>query len=194
MEPLTRADLMSLEEYASKRIAFREQVMQHKLERRVLIGDHATLHFEDRMIMQYQVQEMLRLERIFEADLIQEELDVYNALIPNGSNWKATFMIEFPDIDQRKVELARLIGIEEKTWMQVGDHAKVYPIANEDLERSTEDKTSSVHFMRWELTPEMVKDAKAGAAIKAGIDHPNYNVSVTLNEAQRASLASDLSK
>ena len=193
MEPLTRADLMSLEEYASKRIAFREQVMQHKLERRVLIGDHATLHFEDRMIMQYQVQEMLRLERIFEADLIQEELDVYNALIPNGSNWKATFMIEFPDIDQRKVELARLIGIEEKTWMQVGDHAKVYPIANEDLERSTEDKTSSVHFMRWELTPEMVKDAKAGAAIKAGIDHPNYNVSVTLNEAQRASLASDLS-
>lgn len=193
MEPLTRADLMSLEEYASKRIAFREQVMQHKLERRVLIGDHATLHFEDRMIMQYQVQEMLRLERIFEADLIQEELDVYNALIPNGSNWKATFMIEFPDIDQRKIELARLIGIEEKTWMQVGDHAKVYPIANEDLERSTEDKTSSVHFMRWELTPEMIKDAKAGAAIKAGIDHPNYNVSVTLNEAQRASLASDLS-
>jgi uncharacterized protein (UPF0276 family) len=193
MEPLTRADLMSLEEYASKRIAFREQVMQHKLERRVLIGDHATLHFEDRMIMQYQVQEMLRLERIFEADLIQEELDVYNALIPNGSNWKATFMIEFPDVDQRKVELARLIGIEEKTWMQVGDHAKVYPIANEDLERSTEDKTSSVHFMRWELTPEMVKDAKEGAAIKAGIDHPNYNVSVTLNEAQRASLAGDLS-
>jgi uncharacterized protein (UPF0276 family) len=193
MEPLTRADLMSLEEYASKRIAFREQVMQHKLERRVLIGDHATLHFEDRMIMQYQVQEMLRLERIFEAELIQEELDVYNALIPNGSNWKATFMIEFPDVDQRKVELARLIGIEEKTWMQVGDHDKVYPIANEDLERSTEDKTSSVHFMRWELTPEMVKDAKAGAAIKAGIDHPNYNVSVTLNEAQRASLASDLS-
>ena len=193
MEPLTRADLMSLEEYASKRIAFREQVMQHKLERRVLIGDHATLHFEDRMIMQYQVQEMLRLERIFEAELIQEELDVYNALIPNGSNWKATFMIEFPDVDQRKVELARLIGIEEKTWMQVGDHDKVYPIANEDLERSTEDKTSSVHFMRWELTPEMVKDAKAGAPIKAGIDHPNYNVSVTLNEAQRASLASDLS-
>jgi uncharacterized protein (UPF0276 family) len=193
MEPLTRADLMSLEEYASKRIAFREQVMQHKLERRVLIGDHATLHFEDRMIMQYQVQEMLRLERIFEAELIQEELDVYNALIPNGSNWKATFMIEFPDVDQRKVELARLIGIEEKTWMQVGDHDKVYPIANEDLERSTEDKTSSVHFMRWELTPDMVKDAKAGAAIKAGIDHPNYNVSVTLNEAQRASLASDLS-
>jgi len=193
MEPLTRADLMSLEEYASKRIAFREQVMQHKLERRVLIGDHATLHFEDRMIMQYQVQEMLRLERIFEADLIQEELDVYNALIPNGSNWKATFMIEFPDVDQRKVELARLIGVEEKTWMQVGDHAKVYPIANEDLERSTEDKTSSVHFMRWELTPEMVKDAKEGAAIKAGIDHPNYNVSVTLNEAQRASLAGDLS-
>jgi uncharacterized protein (UPF0276 family) len=193
MEPLTRADLMSLEEYASKRIAFREQVMQHKLERRVLIGDHATLHFEDRMIMQYQVQEMLRLERIFEAELIQEELDVYNALIPNGSNWKATFMIEFPDVDQRKVELARLIGIEEKTWMQVGDHDKVYPIANEDLERSTEDKTSSVHFMRWELTPDMVKDAKAGAAIKAGIDHTNYNVSVTLNEAQRASLASDLS-
>ena len=192
MEPLTRADLMSLEEYASKRAAFREQVMQHKLERRVLIGDHATLHFEDRMIMQYQVQEMLRLERIFEAELIQEELDVYNALIPNGSNWKATFMIEFPDVDQRKVELARLIGIEEKTWMQVGDHDKVYPIANEDLERSTDDKTSSVHFMRWELTPAMVKDAKAGAPIKAGIDHPNYNVAVTLDEAQRASLASDL--
>ncbi len=193
MEPLTRADLMSLEEYATKRIAFREQVMQHKLERRVLIGDHATLHFEDRMIMQYQVQEMLRLERIFEADLIQDELDVYNALIPNGSNWKATFMIEFPDVDQRKVELARLIGIEEKTWMQVGEHEKVYPIANEDLQRSTEDKTSSVHFMRWELSPEMIQDAKAGAAIKAGIDHPNYNASVTLNEAQRASLASDLS-
>jgi len=143
---LMREDLMSLEQYAEKRNDFRAQVMEHKKSRQVAIGPNATLYFEDRMVMQYQVQEMLRIERIFEKEAIQEELDAYNPLIPDGSNWKATFMLEYPDIEQRKVELARLLGIEKKVWVRVGELDKVYPIANEDLERETEEKTSSVHF------------------------------------------------
>jgi len=143
--------------------------------------------------MLYQVQEMLRIERIFEKEAIQEELDAYNPMIPDGSNWKATFMLEFPDVDERKLLLAKLIGVEKKVWVRVGDLARVYPIANEDLERETEEKTSSVHFLRFELTPEMVASAKAGVAIGMGIDHANYNYEVpAVADNIRQSLVGDL--
>lgn len=192
MEKLTRADLMSLEQYAVERNAFRAKVIAHKANRKVHIGPNATLYFEDRLTMQYQIQEMLRIERIFEAEGIQDELDAYNPLIPDGSNWKATFMVEFPDVGERKVQLGRLIGIERNTWVQVAGFDKVYAIANEDLERETEEKTSAVHFMRFELTSDMVGAVKRGAAIQMGIEHPNYSYTVTLSEASRASLAADL--
>ncbi len=189
---LTHADLYSLEQYARARPEFRARVMAHKKNRQVQLGEHATLYFEDRLTMQYQVQEMLRLERMFEPELIQDELDVYNPLIPDGSNWKATFMIEYSDAEERKRELARLIGIEKAVWVQVADFARVAPIANEDLDRETEDKTSSVHFLRFELTPAMVAALKAGAALTMGIDHPNYQAAVTPGEAARISLVGDL--
>jgi hypothetical protein len=190
---LMREDLMSLEQYAEKRNDFRAQVMEHKKSRQVAIGPNATLYFEDRMVMQYQVQEMLRIERIFEKEAIQEELDAYNPLIPDGSNWKATFMLEYPDIEQRKVELARLLGIEKKVWVRVGELDKVYPIANEDLERETEEKTSSVHFLRFELSPEMVAAAKTGAPVSMGIDHDAYSYAVhPVAEHIRQSLVADL--
>jgi hypothetical protein len=142
--------------------------------------------------MQYQVQEMLRLERMFEPEPIQDELDVYNPLIPDGCNWKATFMVEFPDEDERRQKLTQLIGIEKAIWVQVEGFDKVNPIANEDLDRETEDKTSAVHFLRFELTPAMAAAAKQGAAIRAGIDHPNYQAEITLPAAIRDSLAGDL--
>ena len=190
---LTRDDLWSLEQYAEKRNEFRAQVIEHKKSRQVAIGPNATLYFEDRMVMQYQVQEMLRIERIFEKEAIQEELDAYNPLIPDGSNWKATFMLEYPDVEQRKIELGKLIGIEKRVWVRVGNLEKVYPIANEDLERETEDKTSSVHFLRFELAPEMVTAAKSGAAISMGIDHDAYRYEVDpVADNIRQSLAADL--
>lgn len=192
MAQLAREDLMSLEDYAQRRDDMRQQVMQAKKARRIAIGPHVMLHFENRLIMQYQIQEMLRAEKIFEADGIQEELDAYNPLIPDGSNWKATMMIEFPDPEVRAVELSKLIGIDEKTWVQVGDMEKVYAISNEDLERSTEEKTSSVHFMRFELTPEMVAAVKSGAVIHVGVDHENYQHQVELSTASRESLLADL--
>jgi len=171
---LKRDDLYSLEKYAEIRPEFRAQVMAHKRDRRLPIGPHVTLHFEDRMIMQYQIQEMLRAERIYEAEGIQEELDTYNPLIPDGRNWKATMMVEFDDPAERKVQLSKLIGIERKTYVKVGDHERVYPIANEDLERETEEKTSSVHFLRFELSDAMAADLKNGAKLVAGVDHDNY--------------------
>jgi len=192
MTVLTRDDLFSLEKYAAIKTDFRAKVMEHKKNRRVPIGDHATLYFEDALTMQYQVQEMLRLERIFEADGIQEELDVYNPLIPTGSNWKATFMVEYDDVEERKEALAQLIGIENTVWVRVGSFDKVFAIANEDLDRTAPDKTSAVHFMRFELTPEMVAAAKNGAAIRVGIDHPAYQHEAELPEGKRASLAADL--
>jgi hypothetical protein len=192
MSHLTHQDLFSLEKYARERPAFRAKVIAHKKHRRVALGPNATLYFEDALTMQYQVQEMLRLERMFEPEAIQEELDVYNPLIPDGSNWKATFMVEYPNEDERRAALSRLIGIEKATWVQVAGFAKVHPITNEDLDRETEDKTSAVHFMRFELTPEMVAAAKGGAAIGAGIDHPEYACAVTLEPAVRDSLAGDL--
>ena len=189
---LTRQDLYSLEKYAEIRNDFRKKVMQHKKDRRVAIGDHVALYFEDAMTMQYQVQEMLRIEKIFEASGIQEELDVYNSLIPDGSNWKATLMIEYEDEQERKAALAKLIGIEKKLWIKVADCEPVTPIANEDLDRETEDKTSSVHFVRFELTPEMVEKAKSGASISMGIDHEAYQHSVVVADNIHSALVRDL--
>jgi hypothetical protein len=192
MKQLSRDDLYSLEKYSAIKTDYRARVMEHKKHRRVPVGDHATLYFEDALTMQYQVQEMLRLERIFEPEGIQEELDVYNPLIPNGSNWKATFMVEYDDVEERKNALARLIGIENTVWVKVDGFDKVFAIANEDLDRSAPDKTSAVHFMRFELTPEMVAAAKQGASIKAGIDHPAYKKEIELPGDKRDSLAGDL--
>jgi hypothetical protein len=192
MNPLTHEDLFSLEQYARVRKDFRAKVMAHKKNRIIALGPNATLHFEDRLTMQYQVQEMLRLERIFEPELIQEELDVYNPLIPDGGNWKATLMLEFPNEAERRAWLARLVGIENAIWIQVADFPRVTPIANEDLQRATPEKTSSVHFLRFELTPAMRQAVKAGAAVRIGIDHPHYQAEATLPDAMRASLASDL--
>lgn len=189
---LTHDKLYSLEQYSRIRPEFRARVIEHKKIRRVAIGDHAALYFEDELTMRYQVQEMLRLERMFEAEAIQGELDVYNPLIPDGGNWKATFMMEYQDEQERRQALARLIGIEKAVWVQVEGHDKVCPIANEDLERETEDKTSSVHFLRFELTPAMAAAVKQGAAIHAGIGHPAYRAECRIEEATRASLADDL--
>ena len=174
MHKLTRNDLYSLERYAEERPAFRDKVMAHKKNRRVPLGPHATLYFEDRITIQYQVQEMLRAERLFEAAGIQEELDAYNPLIPDGANWKATFMLEYDDVDERRDALEKLIGIEDRVWVKVAGLAPVYAIADEDLERETDDKTSAVHFLRFELTPQMVAAAKEGAALAMGIDLPAY--------------------
>jgi len=194
MNKLTRSDLYSLEKYAEVRPRFRSQVMAHKKNRQVAIGPNATLYFEDRLTMQYQVQEMLRIERIFEAGGINDELDAYNPLIPDGSNWKATFMVEFPDVEERREALKRLKGIETRVWARVAGYEPVRPYADEDLEREDEDKTSSVHFLRFELTPEMVKAVKQGAAIAMGIDHPAYTHQLDpLPQAVRDSLAQDLS-
>jgi hypothetical protein len=178
MEKLSREDLMSLEEYAQKRAEFRPQVMAHKRNRRLALGAHAALYFEDRLTMQYQVQEMLRAERIFEAAGIEEELDTYNPLIPDGSNWKATFMLEYDDVEQRQEAVQRLIGIEDKVWVRVAGFDKIYAIADEDLERETEEKTSTVHFMRFELSAEMVAALKQDATLSAGIEHENMPLAV----------------
>ncbi len=189
---LTHQDLFSLEQYHRLRPEFRAKVIAHKKLRKVELGPHASLQFEDRLTMLYQIQEMIRLERMYEPELIQEELDVYNPLIPDGANWKATLMIEYPDPEERKEALARLIGFEQAVWMQVGEFPRIAPIANEDLDRTTEVKTSAVHFLRFELTPEMVAAVKAGAPIHAGADHPDYSASVTLSPPTRDSLAADL--
>ena len=193
MEPLTREDLFSLEKYAEVRNEFRRRVMEHKKTRQVSVGPHATLYFEDRLTMQYQVQEMLRAERIFEAAGIQEELDAYNPLIPDGTNWKATFMVEYEEVDERREALARFIGIEDKVWVQVAGFDKVWAIADEDLEREDDAKTSSVHFLRFELSPAMVSAVGGGADVDIGIDHPEYQQKVTVRPAVRDSLAGDLS-
>jgi len=183
---------MSLEQYAEKRAAFRAEVIAHKKNRQIPLGPNATLYFEDRLTVQYQIQEMLRIERIFEVAGIEEELEAYNPLIPEGSNWKATFMIEFPDPEERKDWLTRLRGVDRKVWVQVGDFGRVSPITNEDLERETEDKTAAVHFMRFELTADMVTAARDGAAILMGIDHPEYRYSLNLSAAQCQALVADL--
>lgn len=191
---LTRADLMSLERYSTERKAFRSRVLEHKRNRLIAIGPNVTWCFEDRLTIQYQVQEMLRVERIFEAAGIDEELNAYNPLIPDGSNWKVTFLIEFPDPAERKQRLAALKGIEDRCWVQVAGFERVFAIADEDLERENEEKTSSVHFLRFELTPPMCQQVKAGAPVNVGIDHPHYRFDVSpVATAQRDSLAQDLS-
>lgn len=171
---LTRDDLLSLEQYAGERPGFRAKVIEHKKHRTVHLGQHATLYFEDRLTIQYQIQEMLRVEKIFEPEGIEDELSSYNPLIPDGGNLKATFMIEYPDVEQRRRQLAKLVGIEDKVWMKVEGFDPVYPIADEDLERDTEEKTSSVHFLRFEFSEEMRRAAKQGAGLSAGIEHPEY--------------------
>ena len=193
MNKLSREDLFTLEKYAEVRPEFRARVMAHKRNRRLPIGPNATLYFEDTLTMHYQIQEMLRAERIFEASGIQEELDAYNPLIPDGSNWKATFMLEYPDENERQTQLKKLMGIERHIWAQVADFARITPVADEDLERESEEKTSSVHFLRFELSPEMVAAVKQGAAISMGIDHPAYSYAAEpIAQNVRDSLAEDL--
>ena len=193
MQKLTRDDLMSLEQYSEARGDFRTKVLAHKKNRRVDLGTNAALYFEDRLTMQYQIQEMLRIERIFEAEGINDELEAYNPLIPDGSNWKATFMVEFPEVEERRAMLKTLVSIEDRVYMQVDGFDRVFAIADEDLERSDGEKTSAVHFMRFELTPEMVAALKSGASLAAGIDHDNYRVEIgPVAENIRDALTADL--
>jgi hypothetical protein len=189
---IKRESLLSLEAYARERNAFRARVMAHKKRRTVHLGGHVTLQFEDELTIRYQVQEMLRIERIFEDAGIQGELDAYNPLVPDGSNWKATMLIEYPDPEERKRMLARLKGIEDRTWVQVQDFERVHAIADEDLERENEEKTSSVHFVRFELTRPMRDALRNGAAVSVGVDHPEYRASTELAPDARAALAADV--
>ncbi len=176
MTRLNREDLWSLEEYALRRPNFRTKVMAHKKSRQLQLGDHARLYFEDEITIRYQIQEMLRIERVFEPHGIEEELNAYNPLIPDGHNWKATLMIEIPDPGQRAVRLGELIGIEDCIWMRAGNLDKIIPIADEDLDRTNADKTASVHFLRFELEAEQINVLKGGATLFAGIDHPGYTI------------------
>lgn len=192
MNYLTRQDLLHLETYADQRAAFRHRVIEHKKVRRVDVGPNLSLHFEDRLTVQYQLQEMLRIERIFEPAAIQEELATYNPLIPDGRNLKATAMLEFEDVDVRRNRLAELVGLEDLVWMQVEGNDKVYAIANEDLARSTEEKTSAVHFLRFELNQGMMKGLRAGAALSFGSDHESYFERVTVRAETLYALLCDL--
>lgn len=192
MSHLTPEDLYGLEEYARIRGDFRAKVLAHKQDRKVHVGPDTTLYFEDRLTVQYQIQEMLRIERIFEPEGIAEELAAYNPLIPDGGNWKATFMVEYPDTEERRVALGRLVGIENRIWVRTTGQDKVFAIADEDLERADETKTSSVHFLRFELLPEMVAALKNGADLSVGIDHPHYRQTVTVEDTVRTSLIRDL--
>jgi len=193
MDKLTRSDLYSLEQYAVARPEFRARVMSHKKDRRIPLGDIAALYFEDRLTMQYQIQEMLRAERIFEAEGIQEELDAYNPLIPDGRNLKATFMIEVADEHERRLVLARLKGIENEVWIRVDGFEPVFAIADEDLDRENEEKTSSVHFLRFELTDDMAAAFAAGAALGVGVSQAEYTFQLEpIPQNVRTSLAADL--
>lgn len=193
MPALSRTDLWSLEQYAEQRPSFRTTVMAHKKNRQLALGENARLYFEDALTIKYQIQEMLRIEKVFEAAGIEEELEAYNPLIPDGHNWKATFMLEFDEPGERAKQLAQMIGIEDKVWLQVEDCEKVYPIADEDLERDNDDKTSSVHFLRFELEPSMIAAVKQGSPIFAGIDHPAYHLEgIEIAGNIRDSLSGDL--
>lgn len=194
MPAITRDSLMSLEQYARERPAFRARVLAHKRNRSLALGDHLTLIFEDELTIRYQIQEMLRIEKIFEEDGINGELDAYNPLVPDGSNFKATMLIEYPDVEERRRMLARLKGIEDRIWVRVEGCEPVRAIADEDLERENEEKTSAVHFLRFELTAEMKSRLKQGAALAVGTDHPNYAAEVpAVPENLRQSLLADLS-
>ena len=191
MDKLSRADLFSLERYHEIRPEFRARVLAHKRHRQVPVGPNATLYFEDRLTIQYQIQEMLRVERIFETDPIEEELAAYNPLIPDGANLKATFMLEYDDPDERRRMLGRLLGIEDCVWMEAGGE-RTFAVADEDLDRATEDKTSSVHFLRFELSDGMCAALGRGAAMRFGIDHDQYRYGSTLAAESRAALVADL--
>jgi uncharacterized protein DUF3501 len=189
---IERDSLLSLEAYAKQRGQFRAQVMEHKKRRTVHVGAHVTLQFEDELLIRYQIQEMLRIERIFEEDGIQGELEAYNPLVPDGGNWKATMFIEYPDVEERKRMLARLKGIEARTWVQAEGGERVYAIADEDLERENEEKTAAVHFVRFEVPPAMREKLRRGAKLTIGVDHPEYRAAVDASAEQRASLLEDL--
>ena len=188
---LERQALLTLEEYADKRSSIRQETIQVKKLREVHLGSHIRMIFENKQTVQYQIQEMLRIEKIFESSEIQEELDVYNALVPNGSNLKATMMIEYPDVAERVVALSRLIGVEKSIYFQVEGHEKVFPICNEDLERETDVKTSAVHFMRFEFDQNMIADFVSGSDVKVGSTHPNYNYETTLDSESQEALSED---
>ncbi|HUO44975.1 MAG TPA: DUF3501 family protein [Burkholderiales bacterium] len=193
MPQITSDSLMSLEAYARNRDQFRARVIAHKKNRAVRLGGHLTLLFEDELTIRYQVQEMLRAARIFEAAGIDDELAAYNPLVPDGSNWKATMMIEYPDVEERKRKLAVLKGVENRVWVQIAGGGRVYAIADEDLERETEEKTSAVHFLRFELSPDMKRALAAGAALAVGVDHPHYTATIDNVSAEvRTSLLQDL--
>jgi len=193
MQKISRDSLMSLEAYAKARKDFRARVLAHKKSRIVRLGEHVTLIFEDELTIRYQVQEMLRVERIFEEDGIQEELDAYNPLIPDGRNFKATMMIEYEDVDERRAALARLKGIEDRAWVRVEGCPPVFAVADEDLERETDEKTSSVHFLRFELSGEMVEALKYGVGLAIGVDHPHYTAKIDPVPAEvRVALLADL--
>lgn len=193
MDRLARADLHSLEDYARVRAEFRARVIEHKAHRRIHLGPHLTLLFEDRLTMQYQIQEMLRIERIFEPDGIQAELDAYNPLIPDGANWKATLLIEYADVEERRRALEGLHDVERRIWVRVAGHGPVHAIADEDMDRANESKTSAVHFLRFELERPMIDALKAGASLAAGVDHPAMVAKVDpVPETVRESLLADL--
>ena len=193
MTAITRETLLSLEAYARERPAFRARVLAHKKLRTLHAGEHVTLIFEDELTIRYQVQEMLRVERIFEEDGIRDELAAYDPLIPDGSNWKATMLIEYPDVAERQAQLAVLRGIEDKVWIEVAGHARVYAIADEDMDRSNDEKTSAVHFLRFELTPPMIAALRAGGDLAIGVAHPAYTAQIDrVPPAVKSSLAGDL--
>ncbi len=178
MPLITRDSLLTLEAYARERHSFRARVMAHKRQRTLALGEHVTLFFEDELTMRYQIQEMLRIERIFEALGIQEELDTYNALVPDGNNWKATMMIEYPEVAQRVHWLTLLKGIEHRVWIQVASFEPVWALADEDMTRQNETKTSSVHFLRFPLTPPLIAALQAGATLAVGVEHPHYAATI----------------
>lgn len=188
----SRHDLWSLEDYSEKRPQFRTQVMQHKKDRQIALGPNSTLYFEDRLTVQYQIQEMLRIEKVFEAAGIEEELEAYNPMVPDGCNWKATYMIEYTDAEIRTAQLEKMIGIEDLVWVQVEGYDKVWAISDEDLERTNDTKTSSVHFMRFELSKEMIAALKNSEKLSMGVEHSVYTHSQQLTEASRNSLINDL--
>ena len=188
---LERQDLLTLEEYAEKRSSIRQETIQVKKLREVHLGSHIRMIFENKQTVQYQIQEMLRIEKIFESSEIQDELDVYNALVPNGSNLKATMMIEYPDVAERVEALSRLIGVEKSIYFQVDGHDKVFPICNEDLERETDVKTSAVHFMRFEFDKNMIANFVSGSDVKVGSTHPNYDYETSLDSQSQEALSED---
>jgi Protein of unknown function (DUF3501) len=192
MEKLTAADLFTLERYARERNAFRARVIAHKANRQLAVGPHLRWCFEDRLTIQYQVQEMLRTERIFESEAIAQELESYIPLIPDGSNWKVTLLIEYPDPEERRVELTRLKGVEDGCWIQVRGHERVFALADEDVERENDEKTSAVHFLRFELDAAMVNGLRAGAPLQVGVEHPAYQHQLQVAAAARSALIADL--